>query len=73
MHNSLLLLREKKVENGVSVNFWGTVTDVWNPEKVDLPPESNKNVQRLASAMLVFFIVAIILLVKYYILSGILV
>ncbi len=55
---------EKAANNGPSVSFWGAVSKVWSPDAVDLPSETMDEVQMLAEAMLVFFIVAIILLVR---------
>jgi len=51
------------------VDFWGTVTEMLQDGQDTLPPEDDDKVVRLASAMLVFHIVCIILLVVYLICS----
>jgi len=51
------------------VDFWGTVTEMFHDKENILPPEDDDKVVRLASAMLVFHIVCIILLVVYLICS----
>lgn len=52
------------------VEFWGTVTEMFQKGGEDqLPPEDDVQVTRLAAAMLVFFIVCIILLVVYLVCS----
>ncbi len=54
--------------------LWGVASDVWdeggNP---NLPSEDDEDVQRLSSAMLVFFVVTIVLLVLYAVCSVLLI
>merc|ERR1712079_219907 len=45
------------------VEFWGTVTEVLKGGEDNLPEEDDTKVVRLATAMLIFFIVCILLLV----------
>ena len=48
------------------MEFWGTVSDVFKKDGLDeLPEEDDSRVVRLATAMLIFFIVCIILLIVY--------
>merc|ERR1719227_44945 len=48
------------------MEFWGTVSDIFKKDGQDqLPPEDDSKVVRLATAMLIFFIVCIILLIVY--------
>jgi len=47
------------------VEFWGTVTEVLKGGQDNLPAEDDSKVVRLATAMLIFFIVCIILLLVY--------
>lgn len=47
------------------VEFWGTVTEVFKGDENNLPAEDDPKVMRLATAMLIFFIVCIILLLVY--------
>ena len=48
-----------------AMEFWGTVNDVLKGAEDNLPAEDNTRVVRLATAMLIFFIVCIILLLVY--------
>merc|ERR1719211_959009 len=47
------------------MEFWGTVNEVLKGAEDNLPEEDNTRVVRLATAMLIFFIVCIILLLVY--------
>ena len=47
------------------MEFWGTVNKVLKGAEENLPEEDNTRVVRLATAMLIFFIVCIILLLVY--------
>merc|ERR1711994_1040335 len=47
------------------VEFWGTVTEVLKGGEDNLPEEDDTKVVRLATAMLIFFIVCILLLLVY--------
>ena len=48
------------------MEFWGTVSDIFKKEAIqELPAEDDSRVVRLATAMLIFFIVCIILLIVY--------
>jgi len=51
------------------VEFWGTVSEVFQKDGPQLPLEDDSKVIRLAAAMLIFFIVCIILLVVYLVCS----
>merc|ERR1711988_1363801 len=51
------------------VEFWGTVTEVLKGGQDNLPAEDDSKVVRLATAMLIFFIVCIILLIVYLLCS----
>jgi len=52
-------------------DFWGTVTDIVEEDKAEryLPPDTDPQVERMRSVMLVFFIICIILLVVYLVFS----
>merc|ERR1719210_2530497 len=50
------------------IEFWGTASNILKTSD-DLPPEDDSRVVRLASAMLIFFIVCIILLLVYLVCS----
>ena len=48
------------------MEFWGTVSDIFKKDGPEqLPAEDDSKVVRLATAMLIFFIVCIILLIVY--------
>ena len=47
------------------MEFWGTVTEVLKGGEDNLPEEDDTKVVRLATAMLIFFIVCILLLLVY--------
>ena len=52
------------------MEFWGTVSNIFKKDGPDqLPDEDDSRVQRLATAMLIFFIVCIILLIVYFVCS----
>eukprot|EP00088_Acartia_fossae_P012431 TRINITY_DN16405_c0_g1_i2.p1 TRINITY_DN16405_c0_g1~~TRINITY_DN16405_c0_g1_i2.p1 ORF type:complete len:224 (+),score=49.08 TRINITY_DN16405_c0_g1_i2:28-699(+) len=55
----------------IDSDFWSTVTNMAGDDEVasELPPDDDPQVERLRSAMLVFFIVCIILLVLYFLTS----
>ena len=66
--NSLLEKAEhdKEQQPFEPMEFWGTVSDVFKKDGIDeLPEEDDSRVVRLATAMLIFFIVCIILLIVY--------
>ena len=52
------------------MEFWGTVNTIFKKDGTDqLPDEDDSRVVRLATAMLIFFIVCIILLIVYFVCS----
>ena len=52
------------------MEFWGTVSNIFKKDGPDqLPDEDDPRVVRLATAMLIFFIVCIILLIVYFVCS----
>merc|ERR1711884_661853 len=52
------------------MEFWGTVSDIFKKDGPEqLPAEDDSKVVRLATAMLIFFIVCIILLIVYLLCS----
>ncbi len=59
------------------MSFWGTVASVWDRDAVSsdpsLPRSDDPRVERLSSAMLVFFVVAIVVLLLYAVCSVLLV
>lgn len=59
--------KAKSEDEGQSVAFWGTVSEVFgnNVDDSQLPSEDNDRVQWLASVIFVFSIVCIILLIVY--------
>ncbi len=56
-----------------SVDFWGTVSQAFDSNTRELPPEDSEDVAWLAYAMLIFFVVCLILLVVYGLASALLI
>ena len=52
-----------------SVAFWGTVNEALNNDRTNLPPEDDEKVVWLASVMYIFFIISLILLALFAVMS----